>query len=245
MIESLKRAMSAYTKNPFPFAWASLIYVFLFFIFLFAVIGIYLAFFILMSVLGQEVNPVSRPSLAVAAFASFIFLFVLCGLNAALVIAYRNGGLKEKTSLTSFFSSAIEKAPGGFAIALVRDLIWLIFAAPAIAIFVISFSNMDYMDIALALYLLTETFFIHMLFTPAIIYSALGTDFVGAFRRTFNILRRKHVNFIGLYIVFCLAFVLNLIPLIGLFFIFCVYPISYTALIAMMEGIIRREEDEE
>jgi hypothetical protein len=245
LIESLKRAMNAYTKSPFPFAWGSLLYIFLFFVFLFAVIGIGLIYFLIMSVLNQEVSPTSIPSMILAALIAFIFLFILGGLNAALIKTYRAAALKNKMSLTAFFAAVLDRAPAAFAISLLRDLILLIFAGPAIAIYLYSFANMDYVDMVLGAYLLIVGFIIHMLFTPALIYSAIGSDIFGSLKRTFNILRRKHINFLGLYLVFCLAWLLNLIPLIGLFFIFFIYPIAYTAMIIMMEGIISREDDDE
>jgi hypothetical protein len=245
LFDSLRRAFNAYTKKPFPFAWGSLLYVFLFIAFLFAVIGLALIYFMSMSVLNQEVNPQSIPTLAVFGLMAIIFMIMTNGLNAALAKTYRNALLKEKMSLTGFFSYSLDKAVPTFAMMLLRDLIWLIFAGPAIAIFVLYFMNMDYMDILFGSYLLFVTFFIHLAFTPSLLYVGLGTDFLSSFKRAFNLFKRRHINFIGLYGLFAIAWLLNFIPLIGLISIFFLYPIAYSAMISMVEGGVRIERDEE
>lgn len=244
MIDSIKRAFNAYSKSPFPFAWGSLLYIFLFIVFLFATIGLALIYFISMSVFNQDINLQSLSTAIVLGVMALIFLFSINGLNAALAKTYRSALLREKMSLTAFFAYAVDKAPVTFAVMLMQDIIWLIFAGPAIALYIYAMAGVAFMDIVVGAYLLFVTFIIQMLFTPLLIYTSLGTDLFGAFRRTINALRRKHVQFLGLYILFAVAWLLNFIPFIGLFSIFFLYPVVYTAMIIMMEGTIKREEEE-
>jgi hypothetical protein len=152
---------------------------------------------------------------------------------------------KEKMSLTGFFAYALEKAPITFAVMLMRELVWLIIAGTGIAIYVFFLQGIDFMDILTATYVLFVTFFIHLLFTPPLVYTSLGMDLVGSFKRSFNFFKRRHINFIGLYFVFAFAWLLNFIPFIGLFSIFFLYPVAYTAIIAMMEGGVKIDRDDE
>lgn len=245
MFDSLKRATSAYSKSPFPFAWGSLLYVVLFFVFLFAVLGIFLIYFIAMSVLNQEIGLTSIPTLVIFALMAFLFTILSCGLNAALAKTYRGALWKERMSLTTFFSYALDKAFPAFAVTLIAALVWLIFSGPVIVIFALYFINMDYVDIITAIYVLAVTFVVSFAFTPALIYVGLGSDIFGAFRRSINIFRRKHINFFGLYILFWITFVLDFIPLFGLLSIFCAYPVIYSAMISMLEGGVKIDTHEE
>jgi len=244
LIDSLKKAFSAYTKSPFQFAWGSFLYIALFAVFLFAAIGLGLIYFLSMSVLNQTVTIESLPSLAVAGIIGLVFIFATNGLNAALAKAYRSGALKEKTSLTGFFAYGLDKSLVTFAILLMEGIIWLIFAAPAIVVYIYFLSHTLLFYIPTVIYILAVTFVVSLLFTPAWLYAALGTDLFGSFKRAFNLFKRKHIQFLGLYILFAAAWCLNFVPIIDLASIFFIYPILYTAMITMMEGTIRREEED-
>ena len=244
MIDSLKKAFTAYTKSPFQFAWGSFLYIVLLAVFGFAAIGLGLIYFLSMSVLNIGVTLESIPSVIVAGVIGLIFVFAASGLNAALVKAYRSAALREKTSLTGFFAHCVDKATVTFAIMLMEGIVWLIFAGPAIALYIYFLSQMTFMIIVLALYLLAVTFVISLLFTPVLTYAALGTDLIGSFKRAFGLFKRKHIQFVGLYILFSAAWLLNFVPLIDLLSIFIIYPAIYTAMITMMEGTIRREEED-
>lgn len=245
MIESLKRAFSAYSRNPLPFVWGSVMYLLLSAVFLFASIGLLLLYFLSMSVFNQAVDPGSIGTIAFVGVVGILFAFILSGLNAALARDYRSGLWKEKMSLTKFFSYAIDKAPSAFVIVLIQGFVLLVLAGPAIAVYVLFLRGVDFVDIALWMYLLVVTFIVSLLFTPAIVYNgAVGLDIVSSFKRSVRLFTHKHINFIGLFIVFSIAFALNFVPLVQLVSIFFLYPVTYTAMISMMENGARMDTEE-
>lgn len=240
MIENLKKSFNAYSKNPFLFVWASLMYLFVFIATVLACFGMVLVYFISMSVFNQPVDLDSIPTMAVASVVALLALLLLNGLNAALAGAYHSSFWKEKTTLTAFYSYAIDKAPTSFAIMLMRELIWLLLAGPAIAIYMLFLVNVPYMDLLAGGYVLSVTFVIHMLFTPAFLTAgAFGTDFYSSLKHAFDFLRRRHIYFIGQYIVFSVAWLLNFIPFIQIASIFFAYPVVYTAMINMVEESVK------
>jgi hypothetical protein len=246
LLESMTKAFNAYSKTPFLFVWGTLMYLILLFAFLFAAIGIIILYFVSLSIFGAEVDPQSLPSMAVVGVIALIFLFFSGGLNAALAKCYRSAFWKEKTSLTAFYSYAIDRAPEMFGIMLIREFVWLLLAGPAIAIFVLFLKEYEFMDLLVGAYVLFATFIIHMFFTPMFIAAgALGADFSSSIRHGIAFMRKKHVYFLGVYIIFAIAWLLNFIPFIQLFMMFIGYPVVYTAMVAMMEGSVRIERDDD
>lgn len=240
LIESLKRSFNAYSKNPFLFVWASLMYLFVFIATILACIGLMLIYFIAMSIFNQPVEFDSIPTMAVASVVVILALLLLNGLNAALVSAYHSSFWKEKTTLTAFYAYAIDKAPTTFAIMLMRELIWILVAGPAIALYVFFLSTVPYMDLLTLGYVLFTTFVIHLLFTPAFVTAgAFGTDFYGSLKHAFDFLRRRHIYFIGQYMVFTVVGLLNFVPFVQVATIFFAYPVSCTAMINMIEESVK------
>ncbi len=246
MIESLRKTFNSYSKSPFLFVWSSIMYVFMLFICLFASLGVLFAYFVTLSVFGQPLDTGSPVTMAIVGIVVLIFLFFANGLNAALARAYHSAYWKEKTSLTRFYSYALDKAPEMLGIMLLRDLLWLVVAGPAIAVFIYLLRDVAFMDILLYAYLLFVTFIIHMLFTPAFLSAgAFGTDLFSSMRHGFDFLRKKHVYFIGIYVLFAAAWLLNFVPFIQLATIFIIYPIMYAAMVVMMEDSIKIERVED
>ena len=99
---------------------------------------------------------------------------------------------------------------------LMEGIVWLIFAGPAIAIYIYFLSHTLSSIIPTGICILAVTFVISLLFTPAWLYAALGTDLIGSFKRAFNLFKRKHIQFLGLYILFSAAWLLNFVPIIDL-----------------------------
>jgi hypothetical protein len=153
-------------------------------------------------------------------------------------------------TITAFFNNALDRAPQMFAIQLLRDLVWLVLAGPVIALYFYVLVGVPYMDWIAGLVILMITFIVHMIFTPAFISAgAFDSGLYGSLRNGFNVLRRKHVMFIGLYILFAFIWVLNFIPFVQLVTIFFLYPILHTAIIVMVENSgktkgMQKEEDE-
>jgi hypothetical protein len=246
LIESIRKTFNSYSKTPFLFVWSSIMYVIMLFVFLFASLGLLIAYFITLSVFNQPLDTGSPVTLAIFGIIALMFLFFANGLNAALARAYHSAYWKERTSLTRFYSYALDKAPEMFGIMLLRDLLWIVVAGPAIAAYVFLLRDVAFMDILLYVYLLSVTFVIHMVFTPAFLSAgAFGTGLFSSMRHGFDFLRKKHINFIGIYIVFALMWLLNFVPFIQLATVFILYPIIYAAMVVMMEDSIKLERVED
>lgn len=245
LIESLKKTFSAYTKKPFLFVWPSIMYVFLLLVFLFTAVGLLMLYFMAISVFNQQLNLSSPATMVVIAVITLLFLFFSCGLNASLSRAYHNSVWREKTSLTGFFSYALDKAPDMFGVELLRDIVWLVLAGPAIALLVIFLKGVAYVDILVWAYVLFVTFVIHMIFTPAFIaIGSFGTSFTSSLRHALMFLRKRHVLFAGLYVIFAIVWILNFVPILDLVTVFFVYPVVYSAMIVMMENTVKMKEEE-
>jgi hypothetical protein len=246
LLEDLKKSFGSYSKNPFPFVWGSMMYIFTLIAFFFAAIGVFLVYFIAMSVFNQSISVQSVPTIAVSGVVALIFIYFSCGLNAALAKSYRNALWKDKMGLTGFFSYALDKAPVMFAIMLMRDFIWLLFTGPVIAGYLYFLNNMEYVDILVLLYVLVVTFAIHLLFTPAFIYAgSLDLGLFASMKHAFKFLTRRHIYFIGLYVVFAVFWLVNFIPFLQIATIFFFYPVAYSALIAMVEGSVKLPKEED
>ena len=245
MIESITKAFNAYSKGPFLFVWASIMYIILLIASLFAAFGMAVAYFIALSVLNKEMVIGSIPTLAVFGIIALLFIFFGGGLNAALAKAYRSAYWKEKMSLTKFYGYALEKAPEMFGIQLVRELLWVLLAGPGIAIYIYMLKGIEFMDILFYAYIVFVTFMIHMIFTPAFISAgAFGMNLFSSMRHAFEFLRKRHVFFIAMFALFAVLWFLNFIPILQFITIFFAYPVLYTALIIMMEDAIKIKEEE-
>ena len=250
MIESISKSFNSYSKRPFLFVWGSLMYMALLFAVIFSGLALLLCYFIALSVFNVAFDPQALPSIAIFGAIGFVVLFFVGGLNAALARSYRSALWKEKMSLTKFFAYALDKAPEMFGIMLLRDLLWLLLAGPGIAIYVLFLAGVDFMDVIVAMYVLSVTFVIHLAFTPALISAgALGTPLFGSMRHAFEFMRRRHIFFIAIYSLFAVVWALNFIPFVQFITLFFAYPVMYTALIIMFEDSIKGqkelEEDEE
>lgn len=246
MIESITKAFNAYSKTPFLFVWGSLMYLMLLIAFFFAGLGLLLAYFISLSVFGKELELSSLATTSIFTVIAFAFLFFSNGLNAALVKAYRSAVWKEKTSLTKFYAYALDKAPEMFGITLLRDLLWLLLAGPGIAIYVYFLKDVALMDILTGMYVLSVTFVLHMLFTPALLSAgALGTSFFASMKHAFEFMRRRHIFFITIYSLYAVVWLLNFIPFVQFITLFFAYPVLYGAMVVMFEDSLKTDKIEE
>jgi hypothetical protein len=139
-----------------------------------------------------------------------------------------------------------------FGIMLLRDLLWLLLAGPGIAIYMYFLKDVAIMDILTGMYVLTVTFVLHMLFTPAFISAgALGTSFFGSMKHAFEFLRRRHIFFITIYALYAVVWFMNFIPFVQFITLFFAYPVLYAAMVVMFEESLKtdkiadKEDDEE
>lgn len=247
MIESLQKAFKPYSKHPFFFVWGSLLYILLLIVGLFAAIGLFLMYFMFLSAFGQELNLESIATIAVIGIIAVLFLFYASGLNAGLAMTYREALGKGKTSLKRFFSYSVERAPEMFGIMLIRELVWLFLVGPFIFIYFQWLVGYEFLDLLIGGYALFMTFIIHMFFTPAFVLAgAFGTGVFSSLHHGVDVLRRKHIFFIGLYAIFAAVWLLNFIPFIQIATLFFAYPVVYSAMAVMIENAIKikRVEDD-
>ena len=134
-MESLKKAFNMISKQPFLFVWGSLLFLFMFILFTFAAIGLFLSYFLFLSLFGQEMNLESLPTLAVIGIIVILLLFFTNAINAALAMAYKAALNKRKITLTKFYSYALDRAPTVFGIMLLRDFFWLVLVGLFIGIY--------------------------------------------------------------------------------------------------------------
>lgn len=247
LIESITKAFNSYSKKPFLFVWSSLMYIILLLAFFFAALGIVIVYFITLSMFDRTLELDALPTLAIFGVIGVVFVFFTNGLNAALAKAYRSAVWDEKTSLTKFYSYTLEKSVEMFGIMLVRDLFWLLLSGPAIALYYYMLDGVEYMDLLLWMYVLSVTFVVHMLFTPAFIAAgAFNMGTYNAMKHAFDFLRKKHIFFIGMFVLFAVVWTLNFIPFVQFVTLFFAYPLLYAAMVVMMEDSLKlKEEDEE
>ena len=243
MIESITKAFNSYSKKPFLFVWSSLMYIILLLAFFFAALGIILIYFLTLSVFDRTLDMESLPTLAIFGVIGLVFIFFTNGLNAALARAYRSAVWDEKTSLTKFYSYALEKSVETFGIMLVRDLFWLLLSGPAIALYYYFMEGVEFMDLLVWTYVLFVTFVVHMLFTPAFISAgAFNMSTYNSMKHAFDFLRKRHIFFIGMFTLFAVVWALNFIPFVQFVTVFFAYPLLYAAMIVMMESTLKIEE---
>ncbi len=247
-MESLKKSFNICSKQPFLFVWSSLLFVFMLLLFSFAAVGLFLIYFLFLSAFGQEISLESVPTLAVFGVIGLLLVFFGNGINAALAMAYNEATKKKKVSLTKFYSYAIDRAPTMFGIMLIRELLWLLLVGPFIALYFYALEPYEYMDWLMIAYGLFMTFVIHLLFTPSFVLAgAFGTGIFSSLKQSLDFFRRKHIYFVGLYILFAGMWLMNFLPFLQIASIFFLYPLAYTAMILMMKNAIKisTQEDED
>jgi hypothetical protein len=244
LIDSLKKSFNAYSKRPFLFVWGALLYILMLITFILAALGVFLGYFLFLSVFGQELSFEALSTLAVIGVIVLLFLFFLNGINASIAKAFRQGMTKKKMSLAQFYSYAVDQAPSMFIIMLVRDFIWLLLVGPALFLYVEFLEGYEYMDMLIGTYGFFMTFAIHMVFTPSfVITGAFGGDVFNSLKYGIQLWREKHIFFIGLYIVFAFAWILNFVPFLQIASLFFLYPVVYAAMAVMIDTTIKMEGD--
>lgn len=236
MFGSLKKSADAYKKHPFIFIWGSLVYLLMLVVFFLAALGFFLVYFIVSALIDIPVDINTLPTQIVIGLILFAFIYFLNGLTAGLTMTYHDALTKNKTSLADFYGFALRVAPTMFEIMLIREILSVLVIAPVLAVYYYFLQDIAYMDYLFYIYVLFCLFMLHFIFTPAFISGgALGTGLFASLKRAFHVLRRRHVNYLGLFILFAIVWFLNFVPLVQLLTLFFVYPLVYTGLIVLVE----------
>ena len=237
MIPSLKRAIAQFVKKPFPFVWSSIMYVVLQLLFAFAAVGLFIIYFIIASVFGVPVTTGSVLTVLAAMFVLFVLAFFSCGLNAGLFRSYAAALEGRKTTVADFLRYSLKKSAPMFAVLLLAGVLLTVLVGPAVLLYTISLKAIAYMNFLVALYALGAAFVVFFLFTPAFVaIGAFGTEFVSSLRGMIVFLSRKHVNALGLYVLFACVWVLNAIPLVQIASFLVLYPVIASAFVVMFQG---------
>jgi len=238
LIKSLSNSFEAYKKHPFIFIWGSLVYILMLVVFFMAAVGFFLIYFMVSSLVGVPVDIYEIPTMVVLGLVGLAFLYFLSGLSAGLSMTYQKALTQAKTSLADFYAYSLSKAPVMFEILIIRDVLTLLVIGPAIAIYIYFLAEFEFTDVIIGAYSLFWIFVIHCIFTPALMAGgAFRKGLFASMRRAFVLLRKKHINYLGLFILFAFAWVLNFIPFLQLVSLFFIYPVVYAAIISMMEKV--------
>jgi hypothetical protein len=195
------------------------------------------------SLVNIPVDLEELPTLFIIALITIALMYFLSGLSAGLFMTYNKALTKSKTSLAEFYAYALHKAPVMFKILLIREFITLLVLVPAIAIYIYFLENIEYMDVVLYIYTLLWIAIIHFVFTPAFLAGgAYGNGLFASLNHAFELIKKMHVRYFGLFVVFAIVWFLNFIPLIQLATLLFAYPVVTTAIIIMMEGTSSRVE---
>lgn len=244
LLESLRTSFDAYKKRPFIFLWGSLVYLLMLVIFFLAAVGIFIAYFIVSALLGIPINFSDQITQIAIALIAFAFIYFLNGLTAGITMTYHKALNNGTTSLADFYGFALHKAPTMFEIMLIREILSLLVIGPVFILYYYFMQDVAYMDYLFYLYALVCLFMLHFIFTPAFITGgALGTGLFASLKRAFQVLRKRHVNYLAIFILFAIVWVLNFVPLVQLATIFFFYPIVYTALIVLVEETPSSEKE--
>ncbi|MBI5047242.1 hypothetical protein HZC07_05950 [Candidatus Micrarchaeota archaeon] len=244
LINSLKRAMNGYTKNMVGFVSSSVNYIVFLVLFTLAMTGLLIGYFMLVSAfnfpLTLDINTDIVAAVVNIAFLLIIFeayLFFMCGLNGALAKSYEHNMGIGKLSLTEFYYHALRTSPTLYGIKVIRDIIWALFVAPAVGIYIFALSGYLYTDWLVGIYVLAVTFVLHLLFTPAMLSASISnTGIITSLKKGLRTLQTKHIRFIGMYIIFAFSWLMNFLPLIQIVSIFALYPLTYSAMAILVEG---------
>ncbi len=239
-MESLKKAFGSVSKQPFHFVWGSLLYLVMLILLLFAGLGIFLLYFMFLSILEVELDFTSIPTIGVVSLISVFLIILFNGINAALAMTYNEALSGRRMNLTRFYSYSLDKAAHALEIVIIRDVIWLLLVGPFIALYFYALYEYQYLDVLIAVYGVFVTFVLHMLFTPAqLLCGAFDAGVFGSLRKSFEFLKKKHVYFIGLYILFAIVWLFNFLPFIQIATVFFLYPIAYSAMIIMIKDTVK------
>jgi len=241
LIIALKKATAEFSKKPFNFIWPAIVYLALQTLVVLAVLGLFIIYFLIASVLNISTGIDEIQTMVAIGASAVVFLFLSGGLNAGLAKGFMNALEGNKMSLAEFYRHSMERSATMFALMLVRDLIYVLVVGWAIGAYIFfALDQYQYVDLLLGTYLFFATFFVHLLFTPALVSAgAMDTELFQSLKNCFQLIRKKHIMFLGLYILFAFVWVFNCIPIIQLISFFALYPIVYSAIIVMLKDNIR------
>lgn len=242
LFDSLKKSFSSYTSNPVGFALNSLFLVFYQVLVLLAIAGLWFVVFFIASILQIGVD--SIPFLAIDALLIVMFVYFSAGIKGSYVWACNESVEGRRVSMLEFFRYFMRKSGVFFFITLLKYFFTALFVAPVILayLYVLVDYDVPYLDVLVYLTAALLAFLIHFMFYPAIISAAVyDTSISRSIRGGFQLVRKRNILALMLYVVYAITWILNFIPLIQLFTLFVTYPIIYSAMILMFKDAVPKE----
>ncbi|MBI5223835.1 hypothetical protein HY990_05430 [Candidatus Micrarchaeota archaeon] len=201
-------------------------------------IGLFMIYFMIASVLHFTpiADPIPIPTIVVLTVLGFFVYYLTNAIKSGFIFSIRKALGGSKTSLAQFFVTAMDNAPHVFLISLLRDLIWGVPVGILGFAYVAALSNIAYMNYIIGFLAMVMIFLVHLLFKPSLIFcSSFGMGPISSLKAGFRMLGFYHIRYVGVFFLYAINFVLNLIPLLGIPTYFIGMPILTGALVAMAE----------
>ncbi len=230
-------SIDAYIKRPIQFILSTFAFLFFNLLTIFALLGIFLLFFILMSAIKFVDSLV--PFAVLGAILLVMFLYLAAGFRSALLKAFSALTEGSRFSFMDFYKHAVKNGWNIFVISVINMLIVAIMAAPVIYAFVSYFPEhpMPYVDILLLLMFLFGFFLVEFIFYPVYLSAALyGTGLISSFKYAFQLLAKKHVFSLGIFIIYCVGIFTVIFPLLLAYALFTLYNFIWGFLLVPTEG---------
>ena len=237
MLSAIKESMDHFSRDPVAFMVPTFLYPVLMLITLGAFSGILLIFFFLFSLIGFTGESSTYVLAAIAAILGIVYMIIAAGYKGSMVNEYNNATEKEPVGLEHFLKYAFKNAPNFFIIGLVKMVITGFVLMPLFLLYY--FVLWEYHDaytyllILLALFLV---FIIEFVFSFSYIaYVARKVSPITAMIISFNTVKEKNINALGVYFVYALVALSTNIPLLNILTYLVFYPIAYTSLIVLFK----------
>jgi len=235
----LKSVFAAYGERPFLFMWTSVLYVFFSLVVFFATIGILLFSSLALFLIGYPLSFENNISLAlygVALFISLLFLVYMNGcITAATVYALKKALNGSPVSLVDFYHYGLSRGPMMFSIGILRDFFMFITIGVGVAVYFYGLQNFEYGIHLLVGYSAIVFFFFHLLTKPGLIACGLGDKPFEAFKRLYTTFVKNHIYFLLMFCAYAFVWLLNFVPLLQFISLLVLYPLSYSALVKMVD----------
>ncbi|MBI2079242.1 hypothetical protein HYT84_00635 [Candidatus Micrarchaeota archaeon] len=242
MFKSLGAGLDAFKANPFQFVYATFISVLLNLVVLLALLGVYLIFFLIMSVLNQ--TSLVYAFVIFAAFLTLIYVYFLSAFKGSLIRSYQQLiSKKGRFSVRDFYGYALSNGSNFFALTLLKLFLLIVLIAPLVAFyyFYLLAHPIKYVDYLLLVLGLGVLFIVEMVFNPAYMAAALyGSGPGRSLKFSFDFYRKKHVLGFLFFVMYSFVWLFNLVPLIQLGSLLIVFPILYSGFIILFQNTIMK-----
>lgn len=237
MLVFLKKSFYAYSKNLAGFIWATLVYCLLYLISIFGGIGLFLIYFMIASALNFSIFE-NIAVTGVFGLISLIFTYYFANaFYGGLLIAYRRASTtNQKPSLALIYEQSIRCAPKMFLLALLRDFLWVVPMIILLAIRFLLFPTVGLMSYVATIGTLFMFFLTHLIFKPIMIYSsAYDFSISDSFRKGLRLIKNKPLDYLGIYALYSVAYLIKQIPILNVLVLFVINPILLSGMVFLSD----------